>query len=116
MISFGKGKYKVWLKKEKLDNGIILIIGGGEVSHIGSVVLSEPIINTGKSFTCKSRVINVKGHKEEKIARLFAEKFCIKTKKPVLCACGIHVNNATKKEIEILVDNAEKLLKKFLKE
>ena len=46
MISFGQGKYKVWLKEERLDNGIILIVGGGEVSHIGSVVLSEPIINT----------------------------------------------------------------------
>jgi len=112
MISFGEGKYKVWLKEQGLDNGIVLIVGGGEVSHIGSVVLSEPIINTGKFSSCKSRVINVKGHKEEKIAKSFAENFCIKTKKPVLCVCGMHVNNATKKEIEILVDNADKLLKR----
>jgi hypothetical protein len=33
-----------------------------------------------------------------------------------LCTCGVHVNNATKKEIKILVENAEKLLKKFSKE
>ncbi len=115
MISVGQGKYKVWLKEEKLDNGIVLTVGGGEVSHIGSIVLAEPVIND-KDFTCTSQIINVQGHKEEIIARPFAEKICLKKKLPVLCVCGIHVNNATKKEIKILVDNAQKLLKKFLKE
>jgi len=113
MISAGQGKYKVWLKEEKLDNGIILIVGGGEVSHIGSVVLAEPRISTRKRISCAFQIINVRGHKEEKIARSFAEKICLQRKKPVLCTCGMHVNNATKKEINMLVDNAEKLLKKL---
>jgi len=112
MISDGEGKYKVWLKEERLDNGFILIVGGGEVSHIGSVVLAEPKISNRKKISCTFQKINVRGHKEEKIARTFAKKFCLQRKKPVLCTCGIHVNNATKKEIKILVDNAEKLLKK----
>jgi len=116
MISVGQGKYKVWLKEEKLDNGFVLIVGGGEVSHIGSVVLAEPKISTRKRISCTFRIINVKGHKEEEIARAFAKKFCLQRKKPVLCTCGIHVNNATKKEIKILVENVEKLLKKFSKE
>ena len=106
MISVGKGKYKVWLKEEVLDNGIILILCGGEVSHIGSIVLTEP----GK----KSRVIKMPGHKEEEIAREFAEKVCLKKKVPVLCACGIHINSATRKDIKILVSNAKTLLKKYL--
>ncbi|MCX6822156.1 MAG: hypothetical protein NTW30_05260 [Candidatus Aenigmarchaeota archaeon] len=115
MISVGQGKYKVWLKEETLDNGIIFIIGGGEVSHIGSIVFSEPVMN-GKTFSCTSQVINVQGHKEEIIARELTEKICLKKKLPVICVCGMHVNNATKKEIEILVDNAKKLLKKILEE
>jgi len=106
MISVGKGKYKVWLKEEILDNGIILVVGGGELPHIGSIVLAEP------KFTPKT--INIKGHKEEKIAREFAEKTCLKMKVPVLCVCGIHVDSATKKDIKILVSNAKKLLKKHL--
>jgi hypothetical protein len=106
MISIGKGKYKVWLKEEVLDDGIILIVGGGEVSHIGSIVLSEP----GK----ESKVINILGHKEEGITREFAEKTCLKKKVPVLCVCGIHINSATKKDIKILVSNAKTLLKEYL--
>ena len=106
MISVGKGKYKVWLKEEVLDNGIILIVGGGEVSHVGSIVLAEP----GK----KSKIINIPGHKEEKITKEFAEKTCLKKKVPVSCVCGIHINSATEKDIKILVSNARALLKKYL--
>ena len=61
MISVGDGKYRVWVKEEILDNGIILIVGGGEVTHIGSIVLAEP----GKS----SKVITRSEHKEEKITK-----------------------------------------------
>ena len=106
MISVGEGKYRVWVKEEILDNGIILIVGGGEVSHIGSIVLAEP----GRT----SRVINLPGHKEEKIARDFAEKTCVRKRMPVVCVCGIHVDDATKEDIRILESNAERLLKKVL--
>jgi hypothetical protein len=106
MISVGKGKYKVWLKEKVLGNGIILIVGGGEVSHIGSIVFTE----SGK----KSKIIKIPGHKEEKIARDFAEKICLKKKVPILCVCGMHINSATKKDIKILVSNAKTLLKKYL--
>ena len=107
MISVGKEKYRVWVREEILDNGIILTVGGGEVSHIGSIVLAEP--------KKKSQVINLPGHKEEKIAKNFAEKICIKRNMSVLCVCGIHINDATKQDIKILESNAEKLLKKLLK-
>jgi hypothetical protein len=115
MISVGKEKYKVWLKDEKLDRGIVITVGGGEFSHIGSIVLSEPRKSRiGKGFSCTSQVINIRDHKEEKIARMFAEKICLKKNVPVLCVCGIHIHDATKKDIRILVNNAEKLLKKYM--
>jgi len=115
MISVGNGKYKVWVKEEVLNNGIIFIVGGGEVSHIGSIVLTEPRISrTGEGLSYTSQVINIAGHKEEKIARNFAEKTCVKKKIPVLCICGIHIDNATNEDIKTLEFNAEKLLKKVL--
>jgi len=106
MISVGDGKYRLWVKEEILDKGIILIVGGGQVSHIGSIVLAEP--------RKTSQVFNLPGHKEEKIARNFAEKTCVKRKMPVLCVCGIHIDDATKEDIKILESNAKKLLNKVL--
>jgi hypothetical protein len=115
MIFIGQGKYKVWMKEERLDDGIVLIIGGGKLSHVGSVVLSEPRTSrSGRGVSCTSQVINIFGHKEEEIARVFAEKTCLEKKVPVLCVCGIHIDCATKKDIKLLISNAKKLLKKYM--
>jgi len=115
MIFVGEGKYKVWLKDEKLDRGIVITVGGGKFSHIGSIVLTEPgNSRTGKGFSCTSQIINIHGHKEENVARMFAEKVCLMKNVPVLCVCGIHIDCATKKDIKILVSNAKKLLKKYM--
>ena len=40
--SVGEGRYKVWLEKKELDRGLVYILGGGEKSHIGGVVLKRP--------------------------------------------------------------------------
>ena len=105
MITSGSGKYKVWLKEEKQGDDIVLFLGGGEVPHIGSVILSEP----GK----KTRVITRNTHLDWMVGKPIAEKVCKKKKKPVLCVAGVHVNNASKEEIEILKENCRKLGKKL---
>ena len=105
MITAGKGKYRVWLKELKQGNDIVLILGGGERTHIGSVVLcgphKEPII------------INKKGHFDWMAAKPIAKKVSRKTGKTVVCIAGIHVNNATKDEIELLKKNCREIEKKI---
>ena len=41
MITSGEGKYKVWLEKREIDGDLIYILGGGEKSHIGGVIICE---------------------------------------------------------------------------
>jgi hypothetical protein len=105
MLSAGKGKYRVWLKEIGQGEDIILVLGGGEKTHIGSVVLCEP----GK----KPVTLNRKGHFDWMVAKPVAEKFSKKTGRPVVCVAGIHVNNATKKEIGILKGNCKKIENKI---
>ena len=52
MITFGEGKYKVWLEQIKTGNDLIYVLRGGEKSHIGGIVICEP----GKS----SNIIRLK--------------------------------------------------------
>ena len=87
MITSGDGKYKVFLEEKKLDDGIIYILGGGEKSHIGGVVICEP----GK--------------------KPIAETACKKYKTKVVALGGVHVDNASKEEIGILVENCNNLIK-----
>ena len=101
MLSAGEGKYRVWLKELKQGRDIVLLLGGGEKPHIGSVVLCEP--------NKKPAVLNRKGHFDWMVAKPIAKKIVEKRKRAVVCIAGIHVDNATKKEIEILKENCRKI-------
>ena len=103
MITSGEGKYKVFLEEKKLDDDIIYILGGGEKSHIGGVVICEP----GK----KSQAIRLEGHYDDIVLKPIAENACKKYKIKVVALGGVHLDNASKEEIDILVENCNNLIK-----
>ena len=99
----GEGKYRVWLKIEKLDDGVVCILGGGERSHVGGLVVAEP----GK----KPFVHRREGHYDDLVLLPIAESACARFNKTVTAVGGVHVDNATKAEIDILVANCMELAK-----
>jgi hypothetical protein len=101
MIISGKGKYKVFLERKELDDDLIYILGGGEKSHIGGIVICEP----GK----KPQVIKLEGHYDYMVLEPIALKTSKKYNKKVVAIGGVHVDNASKEEIEILVRNCKDL-------
>ena len=105
MITSGEGKYKVWLEKKELDNDLIFILGGGEKSHIGGIVVAEP----GK----KTQVIRRGNHYDYIVLKPIAEAACKKYKKIVSAIGGVHIDNASKEEIKIIVSNCEKLIEQI---
>ena len=102
MHTFGEGKYKVWLEQKKIGPDIIYIVGGGERSHIGGVVICEP----GKS----PNAIRLEGHYDDIVLKPIAEKACNKYKTKVVAVGGVHVDNATQEEIDLLVENCKGLI------
>ena len=103
MITVGKGKYKVFLEKKELNDDLILILGGGQKSHIGGVVICEP----GKG----SQVIKFQNHYDYVVLTPIAEEACKKYNKTIVTLGGIHIDNATKEEIDIVVNNCKELVK-----
>ena len=103
MISLGEGKYKVWLKQKNIGNDKIYIIGGGEKSHIGGIVICEP----GK----KSNVIRLENHYDHILLKPIAERACRKYNVKVVAIGGIHIDNASKDEIDIILENCRGFLK-----
>jgi hypothetical protein len=103
MITLGEGKYKVWLEEKKIGNDILFILGGGEQPHIGGVVICEPNKNP--------QVIRLEGHYDDAVLKPIAEVACKKYKTKVVAVGGVHVDNATKQEIEKLVENCKELIK-----
>jgi len=103
MNTSGEGKYKVFLEKKELDTDLIYILGGGERSHIGGVVICEP----GK----KPRAVKFEGHYDYIVLEPIAVAACKKYNKKVVAIGGVHVDNATKDEINKLVENCKELIK-----
>jgi hypothetical protein len=101
MITAGEGKYKVWLKLETLSNERVYILGGGERPHIGSVVVKEP----GKEL----RILKLEGHYDHMVLEPIAQAACDKYETKIVALGGVHVDSATKDEIDLLVKNCKEL-------
>lgn len=105
MITSGEGKYKVFLEKKEIGNDLIYILGGGERSHIGGLVICEP----GKD----PQVIRLEGHYDDIVLKPIAKTACKKYNKKVVAIGGIHVDNATQDEIDLLVKNCHIMIEKL---
>ena len=103
MITCGEGKYKVFLEKKELDDDLVYILGGGEKSHVGGAVICEP----GK----KPQILSIGTHHDYIVLTPIAETACEKYNKTVVALGGIHIDNATKEEIDIIVQNCKELEK-----
>ena len=93
-----------------------LAVYGGDTPHIGSVVMAiaRPSLN-GEGIGVTSSVINGTGHKDQDIARWFAESLAKRKSCTVICGCGIHVDDITPDQISLVKKNCGVLLEKLLK-
>ncbi len=103
MITAGEGKHRVWVKKQELDKGLVLMLGGGESSHVGGAAYVTP--------DGEEDVMEVKGHRDVDVLLPLARGACEKYGVPVLATGGIHIENASKSDIDKLVANCRELLK-----
>lgn len=101
MITSGMGKHQVQLEKHELGAHLLYVLKGGENPHIGGVVLCEP----GK----KSKSIRLGSHKDHLVLLPLAKVACEKYDTTVIVVGGIHVDNATKQDIEIILRNCKEL-------
>ena len=95
----------MWLQRHYIGDDIVFFLGGGERSHIGGVVIAEP----GK----KVQAIGLTGHYDDIVLQPIAEAACKKYKTKVITVGGVHVDKATKEEIDLLVENCKKLVKRI---
>ncbi len=108
MISAGEGRYGVRLESYNIGKDILIVITGGEEDHIGSATLIE-----AKGHL---QTMIKKGHKDHIISEKMANIIYDTIGKDLLVVCGIHIDDASKEEIDILMDNAQVCVDIFLKE
>ena len=101
MITSGDGKHRVQLEKKMIGDHLLLILQGGEKPHIGAVVTCEP----GKD----TLLVKFGTHKDYIVLKPIAETACKKYNTTVVAVGGIHIDHATKEDIDLIIKNCKRL-------
>lgn len=106
-----RGRIKVDLKAFIIGHDLCVIVSGGDAPHIGSVTLSIPRSSLADSNdnSATTSVLNMLGHKDDEAARYVSHTLSAKLNKNVVVTCGIHVDNITSEEINIVINLLKEL-------
>ncbi|WP_287582269.1 hypothetical protein [Candidatus Borrarchaeum sp.] len=107
-----EGKFKVNLHAITSGDDLTVIIGGGVKPHIGSVVIACP----NKSKNVNYTIWTDEGHKDNVIAEDIATELMknFDFDKNVVVIAGLHIDHATKEDINRLVKNSNSLVENLL--
>ena len=109
--------YEICCSIVLMGRDLTICVSGGDTPHIGSVVMSvaRPSL-TGNGVGVTSSVLNGMGHKDEYVARKFAETLAKKYNCTVVCTCGIHIDEITESQLKDVSGCCDRLLEKLLSE
>ena len=66
--------------------------------------------------TASTSLISAYGHKDGEVAKPLAEKIAKKLKKTTVLVAELHIENATKEDIQRLIDKSNQVVNEFLEE
>src|SRR4030066_988639 len=109
VMRFSKGDRPHLVEAEVVFCGedLVITVGGGLRYHIGAVGIaySHPSIKNPAIMSTTTSVITIVGHKEDEIAKSAAQLISNTKNRTVTIAVGLHIDNATSKDIDLLVTN-----------
>ncbi len=105
--SIGTGIYMVTAEVKIIGNDLMISVWGGTAPHIGSISVSvpRPSLNDDTKISSTSSVINIIGHKDEIVARMFSEKLASIFNKNSIATAGIHIDQITDDQLSIIMKN-----------
>lgn len=111
-ISAGTGLHIVEAVVTICGRDINICFGGGDTFHIGACALAvqRPSLSDPSKISSSASVICVTAHKEDELARSAALSLAARFNTRVVVTCGLHIDNATAEDIDILFANYQKVL------
>ena len=106
----GEGRTAVSLRADALGDNLVVLIYN-ENAHVGAVAVGEW---DEKEQRASVSVHTRLGHKDDAIAQKAAYTISKSIKKPVCVIVGVHVENITPQEIEVILANVGVLVEEFI--
>jgi hypothetical protein len=115
-VSYGQDKYLVEAQTVTCGGDISVIIGGGTHYHIGAAALAVPRASLADPniISASASVICVTGHKDDDLARNAALRLAKDLNRIVTVSVGLHVDEASKDDIKILLKNFDAVIDKVI--
>ncbi|MDR2944726.1 MAG: hypothetical protein LBU81_06585 [Methanosarcinales archaeon] len=104
------GRLTLQLEGNEVGSDLLVTLTGGQ-AHIGAAALAYPDKETGRITVS---VLSAPGHKEEEIALAGARFISGETKKTVLFAAGIHLDDISAEEINEINKTCAELIQNCL--
>ncbi len=108
--SAGTGTHRVVAEAMVLSNGVNVTLVGGTLPHIGAVAIAvpRPSLADPAMPSATTSVYTVVGHKDDEIARPAAHLLARELGCLAVVTAGVHLDNATQQDVELLVANARR--------
>lgn len=108
----GQGRHRVEAIVVLSGHDLSVTVGGGETYHIGAAALAvpRPSLAQPHRISSSASVICVTGHKEDEMARAAALRLAARFNRVVLVSVGLHIDDASPGDIELLSANFNRLL------
>lgn len=99
--------YSIRCDVTALDDGLHVLLTGGIKTHIGAVSTCRPGEDADTRF--------FPGHKDQFVSGPWAKALAEKTGQTVCVVCGIHYDDATREQIDRIMQLNDKLLQDLLR-
>lgn len=114
-ITYGEGRYEISLRVQATADGLSGLLTGGEKPHVGGMALSVPRIGqSGAKILCDTWITPRPGHRDAELAAQVSQLICAATNQTTAVVAGIHIGNAQKSEIALLVENSLAAARMFI--
>jgi hypothetical protein len=113
IISIGNGRTKIQGRTICLGNDYIIIVKNLEGGHVGCIALFQPYLNKKNKIDVSMSIISSYGHQDIELLKPY-KKISRDLNITTSVIAGIHVNKATKEELQVILENNKKLVEQIL--
>ena len=112
-----KGRFKIQALVQRVGQDILVSMWGGTIPHIGAVGMAtpRPSLRDPKKMSATCSTFTYVGHKEDVVVKKVSELLAGRLKTKVVVSAGIHWDDLTSSEIDIIAKLTQKLSAQILK-
>lgn len=115
-VSAGSDKFEISAKVIEMGDDCLVAVWGGTRPHIGAVGMAQvrPSLRDPDKPSATSSVFTFVGHKEDMVAKMLAEELARRLERNTVVAAGIHWDNLSQDDIDVISRLGQAILEKIL--